>query len=247
MAAKKNVWCVAACLASAMPLITVQTSATEPPAAEPKDESSTVNWPVELPGEVAAPSKQEPREKTVMQLQIEQERGPIAPLQISQAQATDIAAAPIVDGGKRAQPIAQLSENDRQIVLDTFEGTDICDRDERSPDVTQLCNQRIENRSEEFATSNRRILSADERLLSESIGGNGVNSLEQAIEQLGRNASDVNSPANQAIAAIVLGTGQEEPTPDEGAETAQDGQGFPLDAGALIDGTVQQSGNILPQ
>lgn len=221
---------ICACLASAMSLYAAQAAATTPPEAEPADDTSKAYWHTDL----EAQSEPEPREKAVMQSQI------------NEGQVTHIEAAHIIDDTHRSKPIAQLSESDRQIRVNTPEGADICEREERPAEVIELCARRIENRSEEFATSNGRTLSADERLLSESLKDNRANSLAQAIDRLGRNDRDADAALNQVIASVVLGTGQERPAPGDDAEANQDEQQLPPEAGAIVDGAIQELGPGAP-
>jgi len=119
---------ICACLASAMSLYAAQAAATTPPEAEPADDTSKAYWHTDL----EAQSEPEPREKAVMQSQI------------NEGQVTHIEAAHIIDDTHRSKPIAQLSESDRQIRVTTPEGADICEQEERPAEVIELCAKTIE-------------------------------------------------------------------------------------------------------
>ncbi len=138
--------------------------------------------------------------------------------------------------------LAQLSDAEKQVLLEAIQGTDICDNPPDIPAVIELCQTRIENRSTEFAARETNTLSAEERLLGESLDSTRTAStLDRDVERLARNAGrgDANSLDTQAIASVALGTPQPA-VPDQPAGT-QLGD-LPAETQALVNALVQQLG-----
>ncbi len=138
--------------------------------------------------------------------------------------------------------LAQLSSAERQVLLDAIQGTDICDNPPDIPAVIELCQTRIETRSTDFTTREVNTLSAEERLLGESLDRTRTAStLERDVERLARNAGrgDANSLDTQAIASVALGTPQPAQPEQPGGTQISD---LPSDTQALINALVQQLG-----
>ena len=138
--------------------------------------------------------------------------------------------------------LAQLSEAERQVLLEAIQGTDICDNPPDIGAVIELCQTRIETRSGEFAAREGNTLSAEERLLGESLDNTRTAStLDRDVERLARNAGrgDANSLDTQAIASVALGTPP--PALPDQPSGAQIGD-LPAETQALVNALVQQLG-----
>jgi len=147
-----------------------------------------------------------------------------------------------LDLGDLEGTLAQLSEAERQVLLEAIQGTDICDNPPDIAAVIELCQTRIETRSSEFAARETNSLSAEERLLGESLDNTRTAStLDRDVERLARNAGrgDANSLDTQAIASVALGTPQPA-LPDQPSGT-QIGD-LPAETQALVNALVQQLG-----
>lgn len=154
--------------------------------------------------------------------QLTGEEGVRAPVQLS--------------AGDSADPLAQLTEDERGVLLEAIEGTDICARQLQVPAIRQLCAQRLETRSADFRPRAVNILSPEERLLGEGLGGNRVATLERVIERLGRNSASAQDFQNQAIASVVLDSGTDPAVqPEEG-----EGDNLSAETRALIEAIVNQ-------
>ena len=139
------------------------------------------------------------------------------------------------DGG---DPLAQLTDAERQVILRAVEGTDICDRETAIPAIVELCRRKLENRSEEFATLEQNTLSPEERLLGEGLDGDRIATLERAIERLARNGADADRIENQVIASVALGATTLLPeTPPQEAPPESE---LSLETQALINAIVEQ-------
>ncbi|MEM8724832.1 MAG: hypothetical protein AAGE86_04830 [Pseudomonadota bacterium] len=138
--------------------------------------------------------------------------------------------------------LAQLSDAERQVLLDAIQGTDVCDNPPDIPAIRELCETRIETRSTEFAARDVNTLSAEERLLGESLDRTRTaTTLDRDVERLARNAGrgDANSLDTQAIASVALGTPQPaQPDQPVGTQLSD----LPSDTQALINALVQQLG-----
>jgi len=138
--------------------------------------------------------------------------------------------------------LAQLSSAERQVLLDAIQGTDICENPPEIAAVIELCQTRIETRASEFAARDTNTLSAEERLLGESLDRtHTASTLERDVERLVRNAGrgDANSLDTQAIASVALGTPQPA-LPDQSGST-QIGD-LPAETQTLVNALVQQLG-----
>ena len=98
--------------------------------------------------------------------------------------------------------LAQLDDTERQVLVETVRGTDICEKENQSEPVELLCSNRIETRSEEFAQRRLKVLSPEERLLGEGLDGTPTQSLESTIRRLTRNPGSSDRFADQAIASV---------------------------------------------
>ena len=103
---------------------------------------------------------------------------------------------------EREAALAQLSEEEREVLLEVVEGTDICDRDVDIPAIIALCENRIETRSAEFRRPTP--TSAEDRLLGGGLDSERIQTLENAISRLARNVGDSNDFSNQVIASVAL-------------------------------------------
>jgi len=143
--------------------------------------------------------------------------------------------------GDSARALAQLSNAERQVLLQAVEGTDICERGSDIPAIKALCDGRIENRSAEFTQETQRE-SAEDRLLGGGLDSTGVATLEAAIARLARNGVEPDNFSNQVIASVGLNN----PAPsDTGAAAAADGDptsDLSPETQAVVNAIVQQLG-----
>ena len=100
--------------------------------------------------------------------------------------------------------LAQLSEAERQVLIQAVEGTDICERETQVAAVIELCRRKLENRSDEFAVNRRPTLSPEERLLGEGLDGDRLATVEGAIGKLARGQGSPDQEDVQVIASIAL-------------------------------------------
>lgn len=141
--------------------------------------------------------------------------------------------------GRRA--LAQLTRADRVVLTKAVEGTDICDSEPTVPAIIELCLQRLENRSEEFATEEANRLSPEERLLGEGLDGDRVASLESAISRLARGRTSFESDEDQAVASVALSQGALAPASEAPAEANE--SDLSLETQTLINAIVEQLGS----
>ncbi len=109
-----------------------------------------------------------------------------------------------VSVGSSSSALAQLSDVERQVLIEAVEGTDICDRSTDIPALQELCATRLETRSAEFAQNSDRGL-AEDSLLGGGLDSSRLATLEAAISRLAGNAANSNDFSNQAIASVALG------------------------------------------
>ncbi|MEQ5788389.1 hypothetical protein J3454_10830 [Erythrobacter sp. NFXS35] len=137
--------------------------------------------------------------------------------------------------------LAQLTPAERRVLLQTIEGTDICDNPPAVAAVIALCRTRIETRSGEFTAPPEQPLSAEERLLRGGIDETGTPSIQRVIDRLSRvTIASSNDFSNQAIASIALAPPPEPPTGEEDQNGL--GTGLGNETEALINAIVQQLG-----
>ncbi|MEE4200740.1 hypothetical protein [Erythrobacter sp.] len=141
-----------------------------------------------------------------------------------------------------ARALAQLTSEERQVLLEAVEGTDICDQNPDIPALRALCAERIETRSADFATSPANTLSAEERLLGEGLDADRVSTLETAIRRLAGSNAQADDFANQAIASVALGTSVLAPPEATTGEPAEGEAELSAETQALIDAIVNQFG-----
>ncbi|WBY16382.1 hypothetical protein PF049_12430 [Erythrobacteraceae bacterium WH01K] len=137
--------------------------------------------------------------------------------------------------------LAQLDETERQVLIDTVRGTDICESENQSEPIRLLCSNRLETRSAEFASAQRNGLSPEERLLGESLDGMQSRSIEGAVRRLVRNPDASDEFENQAIASVALSAN----TPVDAAPSPEDGTGageFSAETQALINAIIERFG-----
>lgn len=217
--------------------LAAQTASVAAPKAEPvfveqaapamaEGDPSPVYWPEQSPGARANGAEADqvaPSSPPRPVAQLTGETGARAVSQLSAAGTTD--------------PLAQLTESERQVLLEAVEGSDICERQDQIAAIRQLCAARLETRSADFGARPGRALSPEERLLGEGLGGDRVKTLERAIERLGRASASARDFENQAIAAMALRQDEqaEEPAP------ASEGAGkLSPETQALIEAIVNQ-------
>lgn len=136
--------------------------------------------------------------------------------------------------------LSQLSGSERQVLLETVEGRDVCSNPPDIPAVRQLCANRLETRSREFAQGPRNRLSPEERLLGQALDGANATTLDRAIQRLARNTGAADDADNQAVASVALGANT--PPPEQpGEEPAGAGQ-LSAETQALIEAIVNQLG-----
>lgn len=165
-------------------------------ADETDVDASKVYWP-ERPA--PEPEGERPAQSTV-QVAPAQTPGPLPQL-------TTEAGTPGVtqlSAGDASAALAQLSEGERQVLLEAIEGTDICARQLSIAAIRELCASRIETRSAEFRPRVTNALSPEERLLGEGLSGDRVATLERAIARLGRASASAEDFESQAIASVAL-------------------------------------------
>ena len=134
--------------------------------------------------------------------------------------------------------LAQLSEAERQVLLEAIDGTDICDNPPAIEAIRLLCRDRIETRSSDFAWREANKLSAEERLLGEALEDTGPSAINRVIERLARNSGSARSFEDQAVASIAFGR------PADPGGAAADGVG---EAGSDLSPETQQLINALIQ
>lgn len=139
-----------------------------------------------------------------------------------------------------SQALAQLSEAERQVLLDAVQGTDICDSAQEIPALQALCAQRIETRSAEF-TRDDEGPSAEDSLLGGGLDNSRLATLEAAIARLASNAGQSDDFSNQVIASVALGNAalsDAQATSAEGDPTGDLSQ----ETQAFVNAIVQQLG-----
>ena len=140
--------------------------------------------------------------------------------------------------------LAQLSAAERRVLLQTIEGTDICDNPPQVPAVLALCRDRIETRSQDFATEIERPMSAEEQLLRGGLDMAVQPSFSQVIDRLARANAATDDFSNQAIASIALAA-PNAPVPP-GEEDQDDTQGLSEQTQALVNAIINQLGGGAP-
>ncbi|MHA7819997.1 MAG: hypothetical protein ACX930_10160 [Erythrobacter sp.] len=169
-------------------------------APEYEDNSSKVY----LPDAITPQSVAEARARAAEQQQLEQAEG--ADREVVQLSRRGEGARDVVQlsDGDSARALAQLTNEERQVLLEAVEGTDICDRADNIPAIRALCKNRIESRSAEFAPRSTGG-SAEDNLLGGRFDSTRLATLEAAIARLARSAVRPDDLSDQAIASVALG------------------------------------------
>lgn len=192
----------------------------------PEDNSSKVYFPDEItPQSVAAA-----RARAAEQQQLEQGAGADDEVaQLSQG-GNDTRGVAQLSDGQSARALAQLTNEERQVLLEAVEGTDICDQVDNIPAIADLCKSRIETRSAEFAQSPEGG-SAEDSLLGGGFDSARLATLEAAITRLARSSARAEALSEQAIASVALGqqatlseTDSIDPTADPTADLSPETQ-----------------------
>ena len=143
--------------------------------------------------------------------------------------------------GESARALAQLTQEERQVLLEAVEGTDICDSGSNIPALQALCERRLETRSAEFAQGNEGS-SAEDTLLGGRFDSERLATLEAAINRLAQTSASPEDFANQAVASVALGQqgalSDAQATSAEGDPTSD----FSPETQAVINAIVQQLG-----
>ncbi|MEE4209928.1 MAG: hypothetical protein V2I43_11735 [Parvularcula sp.] len=143
--------------------------------------------------------------------------------------------------GASARMLEQLSEVEREVLLDAVEGTDICERVSDIPAIKALCEDRLETRSDEFAPIEPNRLSLEERLLGEGLDADRLSTLEAAIRRLATNTAGPDDFSSQMVASVALQgslSSVSQPSPTDQREA----QGLTAESQALIEAIVNQFG-----
>ncbi len=140
--------------------------------------------------------------------------------------------------------LAQLTPAERRVLLQAIEGSDICDNPPQVAAILTLCVNRIETRSREFAARPDNSLSAEERLLWGDLDPVTLPTITQVIARLARGNASSEDFDNQAIAAIVLGTGAA-PAPGR-EEERPERQNLSGETQSLVNALVNQLGGRSP-
>lgn len=141
--------------------------------------------------------------------------------------------------------LAQLTPAERRVLLQTIEGTDICDNPPNVPAIVALCQTRLETRSSDFARRADQPLSAEDQLLRGDLESSALPSFDQVIERLARGGASSGDLSNQAIASIALGSSA--PASSHGRdEELADTSSLGEEAQALINALINQLGGRAP-
>ena len=141
--------------------------------------------------------------------------------------------------------LAQLSAAERRVLLQAIEGSDICNDPPQVPAILTLCQNRLENRSGEFASIAAEPRSAEDQLLRGDLDTTSLPSVAQVIERLARGGASSGDFSNQAIASIALGTSPvSQPPPRE--QKPEDNASLGEETQALINALINQLGGRAP-
>lgn len=198
---------------------------------------------VYLPSDIA-PTKRPGSERTPDLAEAEQLSDRANSPEMGQLSDEDASSASMADQltrekGRRA--LAQLTAADRRVLVQAVAGTDICEREPDIPAIVELCRQRLENRSDEFATANASRLSPEQRLLGEGLDSDRVASLQSAISRLGRGRGNFDSEEDQAVASVALGASTLAPDPTSPEDPTE--SQLSAETQALINAIVEQFAN----
>ena len=199
------------------------------------DNSSKVYYPDAITPQTVATA----RARAAEQEQLERAAGAdgeVAQLSGGEDAGRDVAQ---LSDGDSARALAQLSEAERQVLLEAVEGTDICERATNIPAIRDLCASRLETRSADFG---RQVgNSAEDSLLGGGLDSERVATLEAAINRLAGVSADTTDFDNQVIASVALGTQAQ----SDAAATDAEGSGIEdlsAETQAVVNAIVQQLG-----
>lgn len=143
--------------------------------------------------------------------------------------------------GNPMPDLNQLSDVERQVLLEAIEGTDICDNPPDMKVIRDLCQTRIETRSSDFAAREVNTLSAEERLLGEGLDSSSRPNVEAVIDRLARNVGQASNFDNQAIASVAL-SGRPADIAQPGQDNGEAGSELSAETQTLINAIIQQLG-----
>ena len=204
----------------------------------PEDQSSKVYFPDAItPQSVAAARARAARQQQIEAANAARAADAVAQVSSGEDSGNDVAQ---LSDGSSAEALAQLSAAERRVLLDAVEGTDICERGSDIPALQELCEGRIETRSEEFANSNQ-AGSAEDNLLGGGLDAGRVATLQAAIARLAGADANPGSFDNQVVASVALNNQSlsgAQATAAEGDPTGELSQ----ETQALVSAIVQQLG-----
>lgn len=209
----------------------------------PEDRASSVFFPDEITPESVATARAEAARREAEearrqeQLRDDGRNGNVA--QVTATGDTGSNVAQLSDGAS-TEALAQLTEAERQVLLEAVEGTDICERASDIPAIRALCESRIETRSAEFTPP--KAESAEDRLLGGGLDPDRVATLEAAVARLSRSGANADDFSNQVLASVALGAqslGDQQTTAAPDGDPAAD---LSPETQALINSIVQQFG-----
>lgn len=211
--------------------------ATQIGAPQARESASKVYF----PDAITAQSVAQARARAAQQQQLEQAAssgGGVAQLANGDDGARDVDQ---LSDGQSGEALAQLTQEERQVLLEAVEGTDICERSPDIPALRALCEGRIENRSSEFAQSSQGA-SAEDALLGGQFDSERLATLEAAINRLAQSSGRPDDFADQAIASVALG--QQAALSDTQATAAEGDPTSELspETQAVVNAIVQQLG-----
>ncbi len=158
--------------------------------------------------------------------------------QVSRSEPAGQAVAQLSNGGT-SERLDQLSNAERQVLLDAVEGTDICERGSDIPALKELCEGRLETRSADFAQNADG--SAEDSLLGGGLDSARLATLEAAISRLAGSGADSSDFSNQAIASVALGNATLTDAQATAAESDPTSQ-LSSETQAVVQAIVQQLG-----
>lgn len=204
------------------------------------EDASKVYFPDAITPESVAEARERAAQQEQLSAEIAQKYGSDSPRQVSRGVSND----PVeqLSDGSTASALAQLSDAERQVLLEAIDGTDICDSSPPIETIRELCRNRIETRSGDFAKRAGRSVSAEEKLLGEGLTDTTRPGLDRIIERLARNVGKADNLENQAIASVALATDTFDPSQAEKAADKPGGDLSP-ETQSLINALIQQLTN----
>jgi hypothetical protein len=209
----------------------------------PDDRSSSVYFPDEItPESVAAARAEAARREAEEAHRQEQLRRAGRDGSLAQVTARGDTGSDVdqLSDGQSAQALAQLTEAERQVLLEAVEGTDICERASSIPAIKALCESRLETRAAEFTRPVGET--AEDRLLGGSLDAERVATLEAAVKRLAGAGPDANDFSNQVLASVALGNQTLSDAQSTAAADGDPASDLSPETQALINSIVQQFG-----